>query len=214
MAVLSLQLDRDQKQVSVCCDGADSHSFALADIVLSKEQAEQFISDPSNYGQRLYAALFAVDSRAADALAPGQELYLHLASELLNDIPWEYAFDGRHWIAAEYGLARTTAAQMQPDAPKTTIPERLRFLFIPSDPLLHNGQPVPYHLGLEDEWEDLVRDLRALDPAVDLIRVTPPTHEQFQESVAGMEAGIVHFTGHGAAQDGKAWLMFEQPCGV
>ena len=214
MAVLSLKLDRDQKQVSVYCDGANSHTFTLANIALSKKQAEQFISDPSIYGQQLYAALFPAKSCAADALAPGQEFYLHLESEVLNDIPWEYAFDGRHWIAVEYGLARTATVQVQSGINNTVNPERLRFLFIPSDPLLHNGHPAPYHLGLEDEWEDLVRDLSAMDPAVDLIRVTPPTYEQLQESVAGMEAGVVHFTGHGAVQDGKAWLMFEQPCGV
>jgi len=111
--MLTLSLHVDGERVAVEADGAPSHSFPLADIRLTPEQARAFLDDPSVYGARLFAALFPEGSparRKLDALplAPDGVLLLGIPAPApgapdLHSVPWEYLCDGHDWLATRYG---------------------------------------------------------------------------------------------------------------
>ncbi|MDW8069782.1 MAG: hypothetical protein RML46_12850, partial [Anaerolineae bacterium] len=71
--MLTLSLSPDGDRVAVRADGQPSHSFPLADLVLTEAQAKEFLADPSRYGRRLFSLLFPDRSfarQALDALPP------------------------------------------------------------------------------------------------------------------------------------------------
>ena len=136
MLTLILHLDGDR--VAVEADGAPSHSFPLADIRLTPEQARAFWNDPSACGARLFAALFPEGSparRKLDALplAPHPDGVLLLGIPVpapgvpdLHSVPWEYLCDGRNWLATRYGMARALTPSPQPPSPSPVERERGR----------------------------------------------------------------------------------------
>ncbi|MEO6893179.1 MAG: hypothetical protein ABI456_25390 [Ktedonobacteraceae bacterium] len=85
--------DARQTEVSVTCNGALSHTFDLRTLMpASTPGLLHPIRDPVTYGKALYAALFAPDSLAEQALAakPSRILLVALDEEL-DALPWEYA---------------------------------------------------------------------------------------------------------------------------
>ncbi|MBC7226886.1 MAG: CHAT domain-containing protein [Thermoflexales bacterium] len=91
----------------------------------------------------------------------------------------------------------------------------MRALFLPADPLLTpEGEPAPYALGVEEEWEETLKAMREADPPVELVKVLPPTADALDEALAGTYGGIFHFTGHGGWDGRTAYLLFETPAGV
>ena len=238
MLTLSLHVDGDR--VAVEADGAPSHSFPLADIRLTPEQARAFLDDPSVYGARLFAALFPEGSPArwkldALPLAPDGVLLLGIPAPApgapdLHSVPWEYLCDGHNWLATRYGMARALTPSPQPPSPSPVERERGRgwpegpgegvrdsrkFLFVPSDPLLTpRGEPAPYALTVAEEWEEIRGILQETDPALELVRVVPPTADGLGEALAGVRGGVFHFTGHGDWDGRTASLLFEQPSGA
>ncbi|MGQ9854976.1 MAG: CHAT domain-containing protein, partial [Candidatus Oleimicrobiaceae bacterium] len=217
--MLELSLSLEGASVLVKVGGKRSHEFALDSLTLTRQQVETFPDDPSDYGGRLYAALFPAMTPAWEALqalplAPGagSRFVLRLEHPMLNGIPWEYLFDGRRYLATEYGFARCSVPRS--GSVPLNVPDRLVVLFVPSDPLVHHGQVQPHYLGVDKEWDELLEILRQTDPAVDLVKVLPPTVDALQASIAGVSGAIVHFTGHGRAEGNRAYLHFEQKSGA
>lgn len=209
-------------RLAVCLDGQESHTAALPDSAL-------FAAAPGEYGHALYQALFQPGTPAAVALHglplapdPAGRLALYCADARLAGIPWEYLHNGQGWLALRYALVRAAPGVAAPAASprlpgsEPANPPRSALFFVPADPLLHGSQPAPYRLAVEQEWDDLVADLRALDPACDLISVLPPTIANLQHVSTGARQAIVHFSGHGVQEErpGRAWLLFEQPSGA
>jgi tetratricopeptide (TPR) repeat protein/CHAT domain-containing protein len=216
--MLDLTLTLDQKDVvTVHANGSESHAFPLHGLALTETDVASFFDSPSVYGQRLFQAVFQENSVALDALnalphtlsAEGR-IALRLENDKLNELPWEYLHDSKNYLVVERAFTRVTAGA-QPADPSPQ--ERLHFLFIPSDPLLHDGNPPPYNLGVDAEWDELVIALDELDPAVDLEKIQP-TFKALQGKLAGKRNAIVHFTGHGDLKNGVAHLLFEKNSGT
>jgi len=102
-----------------------------------------------------------------------------------------------------------------PEGPGEGVRSSQKFLFVPSDPLLTpQGEPAPYALSVAEEWAEIRDILREADPALELVRVVPPTADRLGEALAGVRGGIFHFTGHGGWDGRTASLLFEQPSGA
>ncbi len=217
MLTLHLNLDEAAARVGVTAGGESSHTFDLRDLALTERQANAFLDDPAPYGERLFAALFPAETpaRAAlEALPAGARLALAMDHPRLHDLPWEYLCRGGRFLATEYALLRL-APSRRAAPPAAEMPERLPFFFVPSDPLLHNGEPPAYELDLGSEWEEVYALLKERNPPCDLRRVLPPTLDALHEALAGARGALIHFTGHGTRlPDGGAALVFERRNGT
>ncbi|MFZ5887096.1 MAG: tetratricopeptide repeat protein, partial [Chloroflexota bacterium] len=218
MLELTLQLNSSNGQVTVAANGTQSHVFSISDLAFSKEDVAEFFVSPREYGSRLYRALFAENSEAGRALGAlprtlteAGRVALRLEHNLLNQLPWEYLHDGSDYLAVQRPFVRVVRGEA---GNNPALADRISLLFLPSDPLLYNGDPPRYHLGVDAEWDELKRTLQESQPAVDLEKVQPPSLKALQAKLAGKRNVIVHFTGHGDLDDGKARLIFEQPSGV
>jgi hypothetical protein len=214
--MLTLTLSLKSSDVTIHVNGAESHRFPFSALRWSQEDIEAFRQAPSRRGQHLYRLLFPAGSPAARALQAlplatdeSGRLALQLEHEALHAEPWEYLHDGQTYLATERPFLRL----VQPAFPMPALTERLRLLFIPSDPLLPFDPNRPSHLDLETEWEELEEALRDLDPPLDLEEVRPPTFGELQKRMPGRHSLILHFTGHGTVEEDGAFLIFEQPSG-
>jgi len=181
--MLTLTLSLTPPDVTVHVNGVESHRFPFSALRWSREDIEAFREAPSTRGQHLYRLLFPPGSPAARALQAlpltadeSGRLALQLEHEDLHAEPWEYLHDGQTYLATERPFLRLVRAASR--VPAST--DRLRLLFIPSDPLLPFDPDRPSHLDLETEWEELEKALRDLDPPLDLEGVRPPTFAELQ----------------------------------
>jgi len=214
--MLTLTLSLTSPDVTVHVNGVESHRFPFSALRWSREDIEAFREAPSTRGQHLYRLLFPPGSPAARALQAlplttdeSGRLALQLEHEALHVEPWEYLHDGQTYLATERPFLRLVRAAF----PMPALTDRLRLLFIPSDPLLPFDPDRPSHLDLETEWKELEEALRDLDPPLDLEEVRPPTFDELQKRMPGRHSLILHFTGHGTVQGDRALLIFEQPSG-
>jgi tetratricopeptide (TPR) repeat protein len=65
-----------------------------------------------------------------------------------------------------------------------------------------------------EEWAEIRGILQETDPALELVRVVPPTADGLGEALAGVRGGVFHFTGHGNWDGRTTSLLFEQPSGA
>jgi hypothetical protein len=177
--MLTLTLSLTPPDVTVHVNGAESHRFPSSALRRSREDNEAFREAPSTWGQHLYRLLFPPGSPAARALQAlplttdeSGRLALQLEHEALHAEPWEYLHDGQTYLATERPFLRLVQAAFY----MPTLTERLRLLFIPSDPLLPVDPDRPTHLDLVSEWEELENAFRDLDPPHHQEEVRPPTN--------------------------------------
>ncbi|HHH42392.1 MAG TPA: CHAT domain-containing protein, partial [Chloroflexi bacterium] len=178
-------------------------------------------ADPTPYGRRLYEALFPEGGPAAAALAalplaPDREGTILLVTDhpALAAVPWEYAHDGRRFLALDYYLVRGLPPDRRRAAWREEPLDRCPILFLPSSPLLGPKGEILTPLDVLGEWEGLAEAIGRTDGPYDLIQVRPPTPETLNKRMADVVAGIVHFSGHGGQKDGEAVLLFEHPNGA
>ncbi len=211
--MLQITLDIEKAdEVSVSVDGRKSHGFRLREVALGSEKAlRAFFGDPRAYGERLYAALFPKGSLAETSLAelpkaPYAEgrIVLVLNEPELDAVPWEYMWkDGL--LASEYHLIRSLPEGKRPQVRFRGGTGSVRVLFVPSDPLVQGGNPLPV-LDVETEWEEL-KGLAERTP-LEVRRLIPPTREEFQRGVL-QTPNVLHFSGHGS----PGHLIFEGESG-
>ncbi|MBA2285534.1 MAG: tetratricopeptide repeat protein [Ktedonobacteraceae bacterium] len=205
--------DARQTEVSVTCNGALSHTFDLRTLMpTSTPGLLHPIRDPVTYGKALYAALFAPDSPAEQALAAKPACILLVAAdEELDALPWEYASDSGlgGWVACRCSFVRGLPTE-QRSAPPAGL-GRLHIVAVASSPLSHNLAP----LNIQGEWTRLTEIVGGLDRAVMLERAWPSTIGRLRELVAGQQQRVVHFMGHGGQNtEGEAVLCFERTDGA
>ena len=219
MLELTLKHKRNS-QAQILLDGKESHKFDLDDLRLSEEETIAFANDPTEYGQKLYNALFQKNSSAEKALRAlpkndvGQRRIILVAEDsVLDSVPWEYASNEGNWLGAQYTLLRALPAKERPQLTDIQPVPRLPIFFTPANPLVdERGNPVLL-LDVETEWDYLVETVKAIQKGVDLYRL-PPTVDQLQKAFNGKDNAIAHFFGHGNQdKDGKAYLLFEQETG-
>ncbi len=212
------RLDATATQVSVACDGTPSHTFNLLSLVpVSGDGDEHGLPGPFEdavaYGTALFAALFPAGSLAIATLSreQGEEhprILLVAADEVLDSIPWEYAYGPDGFLVCDLPFVRGL-----PREQRITPPERvggLHIVAVPSNPL-HAGLPP---LNIAGEWTRLKEIVASLDAAVSLERVWPPTIERLRERVANQRQRVVHFMGHGGQfKSVGAVLCFEKDNG-
>jgi hypothetical protein len=210
MAFMELTLTQRNEQVLVQVDGADSHSFAAAEIVLKRDDPLATQYEPQPYGARLYAALFPPASLAARTLAEKPDaLLLVMQDAELQRVPWEYLFDGKNFLALEIPLTRGLPAKQRvtfhADAADTA-----NVLVVASDPLLdENGAPV-VSLNVAHERDNVRAAFEKSNAAFHVTFIKPPTLDELQKQLArAAPPTILHFLGHGAATAQGAQLAFE-----
>jgi tetratricopeptide (TPR) repeat protein len=207
--------DATTTQVSVSCDGQDSHRFDLRALLPGGEHGLPGpFEDAAAYGAALFAALFPPGTAASAALALeyGQEqarVLLVAAGETLETIPWEFASGPDGFLVCDLPFVRGL-----PPEQRIAPPERvggLHIVAVPSNPL-HPGL-APLNIG--GEWTRLKEIAAGLEAAVTLERVWPPTIARLRERLANQRQRVVHFMGHGG-QDERvgAVLCFEQDNGA
>ncbi len=190
--------DARQTEVSVTCNGALSHTFDLRTLMpASTPGLLHPIRDPVTYGKALYAALFAPDSLAEQALAakPSRILLVALDEEL-DALPWEYAsLSGPGGcVACRCSFVRGLPTE-QRSAPPVGL-GRLHIVAVASSPLSHTLAP----LNIQGEWTRLTEIIGGLDRAVMLERAWPSTIGRLRELVAGQQQARGAFHGTRGAE--------------
>lgn len=154
------------------------------------------------FGQRVREAWRASLDRAEDRL----RLRLHLEQDpRLLSIPWELLFDpdrGR-FVATERPVVRTLDI---PTSPRPlAAPKPLRILAVLSCP-----PDVPL-LEIEREWSVLDQ---VLGETIELRKSIPPTLDEIDHDLRGSEWHVLHFVGHGRADEEGGFLFLENQEGT
>ena len=201
-----LLLQRRENTLAVTL-GEYTGSLPLSDIAPHANTWQQVYDDAVAYGRDLFENTFRHEQiRTLLATLPAQERLLSVADDpLVASIPWEYLRDQNNKLLA----SRLTFVRGIPDAKR-----RESFAF--TDPLEIVAVPVspidePIILSVEREWKNLVEAVRVTRPpkSLTLKRVRPPTRSQLERSLGRRCTSLVHFMGHSASHDGKAFLAFE-----
>jgi formylglycine-generating enzyme required for sulfatase activity len=157
-------------------------------------------------GRRLFDKVFCQKVREAwrasrDRMDDRLRLRLHLEEDArLLAIPWELLFDpdrGR-FVATERPVIRTLDS---PTSPRPlAAPKPLRMLAVLSCP------PDIPPLEVEREWSVLDQ---ALGETMELKKSIPPTLDEIDHALRGSEWHILHFVGHGRADEEGGFLFLQ-----
>jgi len=214
--MLTIHLTLTNNQVSVRVNGKESHQFPLLDLSQTKEEWKDFFDNPLVYGEKLFNALFRDAARTEfDALSKQSErtIVLVLESPELDGVAWEYAYNKtkEEYVVEDCAFVRALPENERPANGRLKASyERVPLLFIPANPLVDlSGEPMRA-LDEESEWREISKHITASNAGFDLLKMLPATPEQLQTVMAQFRDGlIVHFSGHGGVDDGKAILLFE-----
>ncbi|NCT22370.1 CHAT domain-containing protein, partial [bacterium] len=189
----------------------------------TETQVKAFVSKPREIGANLFQALFRDGSPARaefDALSKQAErtIVLVLESPELDGVAWEYAYNK---TKEEYVVEDCAFVHALPENERLANGrlkasyERVPLLFIPANPLVDlSGEPMRA-LDDESEWREISKHIVASNAGFDLLKMLPATPKQLQTAMAQFHDGlIVHFSGHGGVDDGKAILLFERENGA
>src|SRR5947209_5556762 len=203
--------DTQQTQVAVTCNDAFSHTFDLHTLIPARTNGlPPPRTDPVAYGKALYAALFPPGSPAQQALAAKpRRIVLVAGDDVLDALPWEYAYGPGGWVACSCSLVRGLPMEQRSGPPSRL--SGLHIVAVASSPLSSTLAP----LNIQGEWTRLTEIVGDLDRAVMLERAWPPTILRLRELVAGAPERVVHFMGHGGQNEqGEAVLCFERDDGT
>lgn len=218
--MFTLHLTLNNNQVSVRVNGKESHQFPLHDLSQSKDEWKGFLENPRPYGEKLFNALFRDAARVEfDALSKQSErtIVLVLESPDLDGVAWEYAYNKAkdEYVVEDCAFVRALPENERPANGRLKASyERVPLLFIPANPLVDvSGEPMR---ALNEESEkEISKHITASNAGFDLLKMLPATPEQLQTVMAQFREGlIVHFSGHGGVDDGKAILFFERENGA
>ncbi|MBP1466196.1 tetratricopeptide repeat protein [Candidatus Chloroploca sp. M-50] len=194
----------------VRCDGVASHCFIPREVLPAPQDGSRLpnpLDDPVAYGRALFTALFPTGSLAHAALAARPERIVLVAEGALDAVPWEYLYGPDGFVVLEVPFVRGLPIERRVAPP--TLDGGLHIVAVPSNPL--DAAVVP--LNIDGEWLRLRESVQAVEGAVVLERTRPATDEQLRRLVAGKRHRVVHFMGHGSAQQDEAQLCFERADG-
>lgn len=221
--MLTLTLTLNNRQVTVCANEAQSHSFSLQDLRLNDAELKAFVLKPRLYGSRLFQALFKEGSAAKTAFdelskQSARTIVLVLDSPELDGVAWEYAYNEvkQEYVVEDCAFTRALPeSERPPNGRLKESVERVSLLFIPANPLVDlNAEPMRA-LDVDGEWREITRHITASHAPFDLLQLSPATPEQLQTSIARFRDGLaVHFSGHGAAMKDGTILLFERENGA
>ena len=189
---------------------------ALTRIQVEDTDEELFI----NLGRMLFQQLFSDEIEdvyraslgSARAQGKGLRIRLRLEPSELGAIPWEYLYDELNdlflGISPETPITRYIQA---PEPPRSiTIQSTLKVLVVISNPvnLAEHGLP---ELDAEKERQVLSQALGEWekDGLVQLEFLDHAIASEIREKLRRYQPHIVHFIGHGAFKDDKAYLVIE-----
>jgi tetratricopeptide (TPR) repeat protein len=204
--MLELCLQRTGDHLTVAL-GEHSATFPLAEIVPGASNWQRIYDDAVAYGRDLFDHTFRDEPmRALLANLPANERLVLVAEDpLIANIPWEYLRDQNgKLLAARLNVVRSLPEERRRESFSMAGP--LEIVAIPVSPV--DEQRV---LNTEREWRDLVKAVTVTSPpkSLTLKRVRPPTLTQMERSPGRQGTSIIHFMGHSASRDGKAFLVFE-----
>jgi tetratricopeptide (TPR) repeat protein len=221
--MLTLTLTLNNRQVTVCANEAQSHSFSLQDLRLNDAELKAIVLKPRLYGSRLFQALFKEGSAAKTAFdelskQSARTIVLVLDSPELDGVAWEYAYNEvkQEYVVEDCAFTRALPeSERPPNGRLKESVERVSLLFIPANPLVDlNAEPMRA-LDVDGEWREITRHITASHAPFDLLQLRPATPEQLQTSIARFRDGLaVHFSGHGAAMKDGTILLFERENGA
>lgn len=212
---------RSDSRFAVIANGAFSHAFDLTEVALTPARFEALVQDPRPYGRRLFAALFPPRSPAQEALAhlrraSGADGALLLVSQdpQAQAVPWEYLYDGDDFLGLTHHLMRGIPQGRRQGYGAAMPAEALYLVAVPSDPLLHDGRPVP-ELDVRGELERLRDALQKAGAPYRATFLAPASLDALHKALAprGRQT-IIHFIGHCQGTEEGAVLLFEDETAV
>src|SRR5438874_5500077 len=201
-----LHLQRTGNELTITL-GEQSTTLPFADVALHIDTWESIYKDATAYGRDLFEKTFG-DEQLRNRLAslPANERLLLVADDpMVASIPWEYLRDSNDkLLVSRFNFVRGIPEKERRDS--FSFNGSLEIVAIPVSPV-----DEPRVLNVEREWKDLVEAVTTGAPAeaLTLRRVRPPTKSDMAGALNRRASSIVHFMGHSASFDGKAWLVFE-----
>src|SRR2546421_10530999 len=200
-----LHLQRTGNELTITL-GEQSTTLPFAGVALHADTWESIYKDATAYGRDLFEKTFCDEQlRTRLASLPANERLLLVADDpLVASIPWEYLRDQNNRLLA----SRLNFVRGLPEAHRResfTFSGPLEIIAIPVSPV-----DEPRILNVEREWKNLVEAVTTGAPAeaLTLRRVRPPTKSDMAGALNRRASAIVHFMGHSASHQGKAWLVF------
>jgi hypothetical protein len=133
----------------------------------------------------------------------------------LRRIPWEFLFDGEHFLSAAPGMTMTRVLEGTLRSRKKRITGGLKMLSIVSNPL---DLPEYYHPRVEEE-RGFIR--QALPPAyasgrMEMDFLDSASLLSIEERLRVKDCHIFHFTGHGiySQKERRGYLLLEDDLGT
>jgi len=209
-------------QYAVSVAGEFSHTLDIAAVQLNQKHPQRELQrDTLRYGRRRFQALFPKGSVSSQALARlpqasdfGGMLLIVSEDPEAQQVPWEYLHDGHDYLALKHHLVRGIPAERRQGYGAEMPASALYLVAVPSDPLLYNGRPID-QLEVSKELDHVKTALQEAEAPYRALIVAPPTLDALHEALAprGRQT-IVHFIGHGLANERGAILLFEDETGL
>ncbi len=171
------------------------------------------------FGSRLFDAVFkrAVLTCYQLLRDANARMKLHFTKnerELLR-IPWEFMYDGGHFLSAGPGMTMTRVLEGTPRTRKRNVAGSLKMLAVVSSPV---DLPEYYHPKPEEERE-IIRRALSCSCASDRIEVNYLDRASAGNIRGGLnerDYHILHFTGHGiySEREHQCYLLLEDDLGT
>jgi CHAT domain-containing protein len=141
-------------------------------------------------------------------------LYFQMEQSDLLRIPWEFMFDGRHFLAASPKMTLTRALQGLSCGKKKPVGHKLRMLGVISNPL---DLPGSHRLqtGKERLLIHQAFDSAYVSDRIEIDFLDKASIRNIREALDKEEYHILHFTGHGiySRQERTCYLLLEDDFG-
>src|SRR5437763_4494355 len=204
MPELHLQRTGDTLTITL---GEQNSTISFADVALHADTWESIYKDATAYGRDLFENTFRAEQlRTRLASLPANERLLLVADDpLVASIPWEYLRDSNgKLLASRFNFVRGVPEKERRDS--FSFNGSVEIVAIPVSPV--DEPRVP---NVEREWKDLIEAVTTGAPteALTFRRVRPPPKSDMAGAINRRASCIVHFMGHSASHEGKAWLVFE-----
>jgi CHAT domain-containing protein len=134
--------------------------------------------------------------------------------ELLR-IPWEFMFDGEHFLSASPGMTITRVLEGTPRTKKKKVTAKLKMLTVVSSPV---DLPEYYHPQIEKEREILRQALCCAyaSDRMEMDFLEKASLRNIRERLLEEDCHILHFTGHGiySQKEHRCYLLLEDDFGA